>query len=484
MREKSDIEWVFWKPHRHRLFQESTESHCRSGRQPWTPHTPYQHETIRSMDKKQLVGDAKAIFSASIRAVQADAMMNGEPVREALSETSRSTYVIGMGKAAMAMAGALEQRADQPVAGGTVVVPYAYPAHYPDRLPVPQRITVKTAAHPVPDRASVEAGTLLRSIATACTADDLLLVLISGGGSALAVDPPSELALRDIQRTVDVLLASGAPIQAINSVRKHLSRIKGGQLAQAAAPAAVHALVVSDVVGDDLSTIASGPTVPDPTTYADAIEALKVHDVWRDAPASIRHYLKAGDDSTHRETPKPGDTLFENITTSLIGTNRTALHAAASAARERGYAPHVLTRTMAGEARHLAQRHVEVLMQHAGPEPVCCLWGGEPTVTVTGDGKGGRNQEAALSAALALDGVPRPAAFLAGGTDGIDGPTDAAGAWATPGTVAQARSRGINPQARLDANDAYTVFDLLGQLIRTGPTHTNVMDVQVGLVAS
>jgi hydroxypyruvate reductase len=144
----------------------------------------------------------------------------------------------------------------------------------------------------------------------------------------------------------------------------------------------------------------------------------------------------------------------------------------------------VLTRTMAGEARHLAQRHVEVLMQHAGPEPVCCLWGGEPTVTVTGDGKGGRNQEAALSAALALDGVPRPAAFLAGGTDGIDGPTDAAGAWATPGTVAQARSRGINPQARLDANDAYTVFDLLGQLIRTGPTHTNVMDVQVGLVAS
>ena len=437
-----------------------------------------------AMDEKHLVADANAIFSAAVRAVQADALMTAEPVREALSAASRPIHVAGMGKAAMAMAGVLEQRADQPVAGGMVVVPHDYPAHYPDRLPTPQCLTVRTAAHPVPDRASVEAGTHLRSIAEACTRDDLLLVLISGGGSALAVDPPSALGLTDVQRTVNGLLASGAPIQAINTVRKHLSRIKGGQLAQAAAPAAVHALVVSDVVGDDLSTIASGPTVPDPTTYADAMEALTAHDVWTNAPASIRDYLMAGHNGTHCETPKPGDELFDNVVTSLIGTNRLALNAAAAEARERGYHPHVLTQTMAGEARHLAQQHVDVIMQHADREPVCYLWGGEPTVTVTGNGKGGRNQEAALSAALALDGVPRPAAFLAGGTDGIDGPTDAAGAWATPETVAKAQARGIDPQARLDANDAYTVFDALDQLIRTGPTHTNVMDVQIGLVAN
>lgn len=435
------------------------------------------------MDEKRLVADAKAIFTAAVRAVQADALMSGGAVEKVMPSSSQSFYVVGMGKAAMAMAGVVEQRLDYTITTGTVVVPTGYLAHYPNRLPRPQRITVKEAAHPVPDRASVEAGRQLRAIAEACTADDLLVVLISGGGSALAVDLPVDIALDDVQHTVDLLLTSGAPINAINTVRKHLSGIKGGQLVQAAAPAAVRAFVVSDVVGDDLSTIASGPTVPDPTTFSDAIDALQAYDVWTNAPTAVRRYLEEGYAGVHGETPKPNDGLFENVLTLLVGTNRTALRAAASAARDRGYAPHVLTRTLTGEARDVARRHIDVLRRHAGDEPVCCLWGGEPTVTVTGDGTGGRNQEAALAAALALAERDQSAVFLAGGTDGIDGPTDAAGAWATPHTAVRARGQGIDLQSHLDANDAYTVFDGLDQLLRTGPTHTNVMDVQVGLIA-
>ena len=435
-----------------------------------------------TMEHEQLVADANAIFAAAVRAVQADALMNDERVMHFLEKRSGPIHVVGMGKAAMAMAGVLEQQIDQSVATGLVVVPCGYSDRYPERLPMPHQITVREAAHPVPDEASVEAGRQLRSIAAACTADDVLLVLISGGGSALAVDLPDGITLDDVQRTVDLLLMSGAPIQAINTVRKHLSRIKGGQLAQAAAPAAVQAFVVSDVVGDDLSTIASGPTVPDPTTYGDAIKALQTHDVWDRAPASIRRYLDDGQTGGYNETPKPSDGLFANVDTTLVGTNRTALHAAATAARDRGYIPHVLSRTMTGEARHVARQHVDDLKQHAGAAPVCCLWGGEPTVTVTGDGKGGRNQEAALAAALALDRNVRSAVFLAGGTDGIDGPTDAAGAWATHKTATTARDQGIDLQSRLDANDAYPVFDTLDQLLRTGPTHTNVMDVQMGLI--
>jgi hydroxypyruvate reductase len=427
--------------------------------------------------------DARAIFAAAVRAVQADHLLTAEVLKTLAPGRGAALRVIGFGKAAMAMAGVLEAELGAAIREGLVVVPHDYPSHLPDRLPAPERIAVETAGHPVPDERSVRAGRRFRAIAESCASEDTLVVLISGGGSALAVDVPDGVTLPHVQQTVRALLTSGAPIQAINAVRKHLSRFKGGQLARAAAPATVRALVVSDVVGDDLSTIASGPTVPDPSTYGEAIEALKQHDVWTRVPAAVRQHLKAGHRGAVAETPKPGTAVFDHVTTQLVGTNRHALDAAAEAARARGYEPHILDTEVTGEARAVARSHVQALRDEAGSGPVCGLWGGEPTVTVTGSGTGGRNQEAALAGAIALEDDERAVTLLCGGTDGIDGPTDAAGAWATPATVRAARRLGLDPRAHLDNNDAYPFFEALDQLLKLGPTHTNVMDVHIGLVS-
>lgn len=430
------------------------------------------------------VDDVRAIFEAAVRAVQADALLTEPVLAELPLDDAAHVHVAGMGKAAMAMAGVLEAHRGEQVDGGTVVVPAGYPAHYPSRLPQPQRIEVIEGGHPVPTRASRRAGQRLRAIAEACGPNDLLLVLISGGGSALVVDPVRDVSLAAMQSTVQRLLESGAPIGAINTVRKHLSRIKGGQLARAAAPATTVALVVSDVVGDDLSTIASGPTVPDPTTFAGAIEALETYDVWTRVPEAVQRHLEAGRAGTVEETPKPGAEVFERVSTRLVGTNRHALEAAAQAARERGYAARILASDVTGEAREVGRAHATAVLEAAADAPVCLLWGGEPTVTVTGDGRGGRNQEVALAAALAWEDAPQAMAFLSGGTDGIDGPTDAAGAWVTPATVAKAREEGLDPHVHLDDNNSYPFFENLNQLMKPGPTHTNVMDVHVGLVST
>lgn len=434
------------------------------------------------MQQAQRTDDARAIYSAAVCAVQADQLIT-PAVLDALGASGDASFrVIGMGKAAMAMAGVLEARMGASIREGVVVVPHGYPSHLPDRLPAPQRLAVVEAGHPVPDEHSQQIGRRFREIAGSCDADDTLVVLISGGGSALAVDVPEGLTLDDVQQTVQALLTSGAPIQAINAVRKHLSRIKGGQLARTAAPASVHALVVSDVVGDDLSTIASGPTVPDPSTFEDAIEALQEYGVWARVPVAVQRHLEDGRDGAVVETPEPGTAVFDHTTTRLIGSNRDALDAASQAARERGYETHILAHDVTGEARDVAREHVDTLMARADAAPICCLWGGEPTVTVTGNGTGGRNQEIALAAAIALDGSERAMVFLSGGTDGIDGPTDAAGAWATPTTATDARRHGLDPQAHLDDNNAYPFFDELDQLLKPGPTHTNVMDIHIGLV--
>ena len=436
------------------------------------------------IQQDRLNDDARAIFSAAVRAVQADQLLSTAVLEELSSGRDGPCRVIGMGKAAMAMAGVLEARLGALIREGLVVVPHDYPSHLPDRLPAPNRIAVWTGGHPVPDAESLQAGRRFRSIAEACGAKDTLTVLISGGGSALAVDVPEAVTLGQVQQTVQALLTSGAPIQAINAVRKHLSQIKGGQLARAAAPASVRALVVSDVVGDGLSTIASGPTVPDPSTFGDAVEALKQHGVWAQVPGAVRQHLEAGQDGDVAETTNPGTALFDHVTTQLVGTNRDALEAAAEAARARGYTPSIVDHGVTGEAQEVARAHVRTLRAKAASEPVCCLWGGEPTVTVTGSGTGGRNQEAALAGAIALEGFERAATFLCGGTDGIDGPTDAAGAWATPATTQTARRHGLDPHAHLDDNDAYPFFEARDQLLQPGPTHTNVMDVHVGLVGA
>ncbi|MFB6249298.1 MAG: glycerate kinase [Salinibacter sp.] len=428
---------------------------------------------------------ARDIFDASVRRVQADRVLDANMASE-WAPRPLSDYdevrVVGVGKAAMAMAAVVESTLSGRRAEGVAVVPAGYPAQYPAFLPLPETVQIVEGGHPLPTEASARAGRRLREHAQALGAGSVLLVAVSGGGTALSSLPVSSVDGADLRTTYHRLLTAGVPIEPANVVRKHLTQVGGGQLAQAAHPAHVGALVVSDVVGDDLATIASGPTVPDPSTYEDAMRVLYRHDLWHTVPASVREHLAAGARGTRSETPHPGAKCFETSRCQLVGTNETALAAAQAAAEDLGYTVRRVTPGVEGEARRVGQVQAETLIGADVQAPTCWIWGGETTVTVTGDGMGGRNQELALGAALTLDGAARDAVLLSGGTDGIDGPTDAAGAWATPDTAQQARAAGCDPRDHLDRNDAYPLFDALGHLLCPGPTHTNVMDVQVGLV--
>ena len=440
---------------------------------------------MSSAQENRCVRDAKALFRAAVRRVQADRLLGapspGEWTRGAPGDYDR-VRAVGMGKAAMAMAGSLEARCSGWVDEGIVLVPEGYPEAFPDRLPTPTAIDVQVGGHPLPSAEGVRGARQLRAQAEAASDGELLLVLVSGGGTALSTLPVEALDLADLRTTYQQLLRAGVPIGPANAVRKHLTMLGGGQLAQAAAPADVAGLVVSDVVGNNLATVASGPTVPDPTTYEDAVRALYQYDLWHDVPESVRTHLADGANGHHAETPSAGAPCFEGARTTLIGTNERALEAARAAATERGYEVRAVTPGVTGEARTVGTDHARCLCSEDVKRPTCWIWGGEPTVTVTGDGMGGRNQEVVLSAAQVLDGSSREAVFLSGGTDGIDGPTDAAGAWATPSTAHRAREAGYDPGAHLDRNDSYPLFDALDQLLRTGPTHTNVMDIHIGLV--
>ncbi len=432
-----------------------------------------------------LVSDARTLYEAAVRRVQADQLIDATQASEWAPQPLAgydTVRVAGMGKAAMAMAGVVEARLPEQIEDGIVVVPEGYPDTYPERLPAPSTVRVMEGGHPLPTQGSVRAGRRLREQAEATTETDLLLVLVSGGGTALASLPVEHVDLADLKTTYHRLMTAGVPIQPANAVRKHLTQVGGGQLAQDAAPGHVAGLLVSDVVGDDPSTIASGPTVPDPTTYEEAMQVLYRHELWHDVPETIRDHLAAGGRGRRPETPTAEAACFDTTTTTLLGNNDRALEAARAAAEERGYRVHTVASGVEGEARALGREHVQAMRAADVDEPRCWLWGGEPTVTVTGDGTGGRNQELVLSAALELAEGTENAVLLSGGTDGIDGPTDAAGTWATPETAAAARAAGHDPQQHLDNNDAYPLFDALDQLLRPGPTHTNVMDVHIGLV--
>ena len=433
-----------------------------------------------------LIADAQAIYHAAVRSVQADRLLEQVDLEAGLDRplaAYRRVYVVGTGKASMAMAGAVEARLGLRIEEGLVVVPHGYRATLPASQRAPTVIEVVEAGHPVPDAAGVEAAARALALAESCGEDDLLLVLISGGGSALWPAPAEGVSLDAMQVVSRLLLRSGTDIHQINTVRKHLSRLKGGRLAAAAFPATVLALVVSDVVGDDLSVIASGPTVPDGSTYDEAVEVLRVFDLWGLVPAPVRDRFSQGRQGRVPETPKQGAPCFERAHTVLLGSNREALAAAQAAAAQRGFTAHILAHDLTGEARAVGRAVVRQAVQREADAPVCLLWGGETTVTVTGTGRGGRNQEVALAAALALEDSTRRIVVLSGGTDGIDGPTDAAGAWATPHTASEARPRGLDPEAYLADNDAYTFFEQTGGLLKPGPTHTNVMDVLIALVA-
>jgi glycerate 2-kinase len=338
----------------------------------------------------------------------------------------------------------------------------------------------------VPDARGEAAARRIRTLAEACGADDLLLVLVSGGGSALTPAPVPPITLADKQAMTRLLLAAGANINQLNAVRKHCSLLKGGQLARAAAPARVQALLLSDVIGDPLDVIASGPTAPDVSTFAEARAILERFDLLARAPAPIVDRLERGMRGEVPETPKPDDPVFRHVTNTVIGNNAVVVDAAAARARALGYTPHVLTRSLEGEARAVAEGLVALARQvrdGRGPvaAPACVIAGGETTVTVRGKGAGGRCQEFGLAAALAFEGQAGVVA-LAAGTDGTDGPTDAAGAVVDGGSAGRARERGLDPRASLDANDSNPVLAATGDLVVTGPTNTNLLDLYLLLI--
>jgi hydroxypyruvate reductase len=388
------------------------------------------------------------------------------------AERNGRLIVLGAGKASAAMALALEAHWPGPLEG-LVVTRYGFGAPC-------SRIEIVEAAHPVPDAAGQAAAVRILERVRGLGPDDQVLALISGGGSALLAAPASGIALEDKRALTSALLKSGASIHEINCVRKHLSAVKGGRLAAAAWPAPVLTLAISDVAGDDPEVIASGPTVGDPTTCADALAVLDRYAI--EIPVALRRRLENGE----LETPKPGDVRLAKAGFRIIASPSLALQAAAEAARSAGVTPLILGDEIEGEAREVARVLAGIAKscaRHGVPAapPCVLLSGGEATVTIRGQGRGGRNSELMLALAIALQGNPRICA-LAGDTDGIDGSEDNAGALIAPDTLVRARALGLDAQAALDNNDAYSFFAALGDLLVTGPTLTNVNDFHAILV--
>ena len=386
-------------------------------------------------------------------------------------------WVVGGGKAATAMVAALHRILGARLHGGIAVTKFGYIDTALDTGPV----QVVEAGHPLPDDAGVRGARRMADLLRSATEHDLVLAVISGGGSALLPLPSTGLHLQDLQATTDLLLRAGATIVELNAVRKHLSQIKGGGLARLAGKASVVSLILSDVVGDPLDVIASGPTLPDPTTFDDALKVLERYDLDGQVPRAVRQHLEAGQRGEIPDTPKAESGLFARVHNLIVGSNRLAAEAAVREARAGGLDALLLSTFVEGEAREVAlvaAALAKELVAHDRPvsRPACLVWGGETTVTVRGQGKGGRNQELALAAALSLEGLSN-VVLVALGTDGTDGPTDAAGAVVTGETIARARALGLDPFAHLVDNDAYTFFRALGDLICTGPTGTNVNDL-------
>ena len=425
---------------------------------------------------ERLRKDARAIFAAALKAADPGAAVAQHLAARDFSRY-RNIYVIGTGKAGASMAQAADRVLGRRITAGLINVKYGHTA----RL---RRIELNECGHPMPDERGVEGARRIADLALQAGKDDLVVCLISGGGSALLPFPAPPITLEEKQQVTRLLLNCGANIHEVNAVRKHISGIKGGQLARLAAPAQVEALLLSDVIGDDLDVIGSGPTAPDASTFARVAEIFEHYAITAQVPRAVLERIEAGLRGEIPETPKPGDPLFRRVRNTVVGSNRLALDAAARRAREIGYRTLVLASEIQGETRDVARMHAAIAREvvHAGRParpPACIITGGETTVTIKGCGLGGRNQEFVLAAAIDIAGLPDTVVFSAG-TDGTDGPTDAAGAIADGGTLAR------NPEAArfLEANDSYHYFEGLGDLVKTGPTNTNVMDVRLLLVGA
>lgn len=447
---------------------------------------------------RQLHEDLRDIFTKAIQAVDpyqsimASVSFDGKiiRIRNGIFHVSRpntqkafsfdlsrgNLYVVGAGKASSRMAAAVEKIFGHAITEGIVVTKYGYRKSL-------KRIRQIEAGHPVPDKNSVNGAREIQNLLGRTRENDLVLVLISGGGSSLLASPADRLSLEDKQQVTQLLLSCGATIQEMNTVRKHLSGIKGGHLARMALPARVLTLILSDVIGDDLSSIASGPTAPDDTTFEDALNILSFYNVTEKVPPSVLEHFKNGAAGKIEETPNSLVPLFQRVSYRFIGSNQMALNAAAKKAQELGYHPLILTHGVCGEAREIAKLFAAIAKQLTTSRqpiepPACILSGGEPTVTLRGKGKGGRNQEFALAAGLEIGGINN-ILIASVGTDGTDGPTDAAGGYADGDMLQKARDQHLNAQDFLIQNNSYPFLERLGYLIKTGPTGTNVMDIQI-----
>ncbi len=443
------------------------------------------------MNEKTLRRHALQIFRAALQAA--------DPVQAVLRHCSvegsvfragkrryrldafKNIYVIGAGKASAAMAQAVEKLLGRRITGGSVTVKYGHGAPL-------RRVRIQEASHPVPDDAGVAGAVRIAEIARHAGPDDLVICLISGGASALTPLPSAPMTLAEKQATTRLLLDCGADIKEINTVRKHLSDFKGGQLARLAAPATLVSLMLSDVIGDPLDAIGSGPTVADTTTFAAARAILEHYELLGKAPRAVVERIERGVAGDIPDTPKPDDPAFERTHNLIVGSNRMAVEAAREKAKALGYRTLVLSTMIEGETRDVARVHAAIAreIQDSGQPlrpPACVISGGETTVTIRGKGLGGRNQEFVLAAALDIAGHPG-LVVLSGGTDGTDGPTDAAGAIADGQTVQRANGAGVSAMTRLVENDSYHFFDAIGDLVKTGPTRTNVMDVRLLLVGA
>jgi hydroxypyruvate reductase len=437
---------------------------------------------------------ARAIFSKALSAVdpskilkdririQRDRLcvkMEGDSEKDFDLSTFDNIFLVGSGKASAVMAQAIEEIFGDRLTKGLITTKYGH------LLPL-NKTKVIEAGHPIPDQKGYEGAKKVQRLLKESGPKDLVIFILSGGGSALLPFPADQIDLKEKQEVTQFLLDCGADIKEINTVRKHISMIKGGWLAKWAYPSTVIGFILSDVVGDRLDAIGSGPTVPDPSTFEDAFEILKKYNLLREISPSIQKRLRSGKEGKIEETPKPGEVVFEKVYNSLIGSNSLALFEAKKEAESLGFNTVILSSSIEGETREAARFHTAVAKEviysaNPIPRPACILSGGETTVTIKGNGLGGRNQEFVLAGALEISGVEK-VVLLSGGTDGTDGPTEAAGALADHTTVQRAKTMGLNPKAHLENNDAYPFFQKLGDLLITGPTHTNVMDVRILLV--
>jgi len=425
----------------------------------------------------------KDIFSSALKAVDPYAAVKGRisAVQDRIQETRPERIVVaGFGKAACPMAKAVEDSLQDCIVEGIVITKYGH-----CEKSGPQKIRICEGGHPVPDENGLMATQDLVELLRRADEKTLVVCLISGGGSALLVSPCAGVSLAEKQKVTDLLLKAGADIFELNSVRKHLSDVKGGRLAEIASPSRVVSLLISDVIGDPLDVIASGPTAPDPSSYRDALRVLERYGLMESAPRAVIDHLHRGDRGLLPETPKQGNPIFGKVENIIAAGNRQAIEEARSRAASLGLQAEVISREVSGEAGEAAKKLAHEAIRRKNlrdsGSPLCLISGGETTVHVTGNGLGGRNTEFALAFAREvrdIDGIT----CISAGTDGTDGPTDAAGAIVNGRTVYEAAAKGLDPEAYLENNDSYTFFKAAGGLFITGPTGTNVMDLQIILV--